>query len=114
MIGQTFLIISLLILVYNSKRKFYKRIGALGYLGRMSLTNYVLHSILGLIIFKVFRLYGESSPFMDLLLAIIIVIFQIFMSKWIIIQFGTGSLEKLWRKTTNKIMSKSTAYNTRS
>lgn|GEM_PF-1744715 len=102
-IGQTFFVICALVLLYRSKTKWLQKIKVLKYLGRLSLTNYLLQSLLGIFIFKVLGFYGNSSPGVDMLLAIVLTIFQIILSKYWLERFGIGPIEGLWRKEAKNI-----------
>ncbi|OEJ99888.1 DUF418 domain-containing protein [Roseivirga misakiensis] len=105
MLGQTGLVISLIVLINRQKSILRKLIAKLSFLGRLSLTNYILHSIFGILIFKVLGFYGQSSPTVDILLTIGITVLQIILSQWWISKFKMGPLEKVWRNSTKFILS---------
>lgn len=72
------------------------------YVGRMALTNYVMHSVFGLILFSSlgFKLYETLSPFQTLLSAVAVFLFQIIYSRIWLIYFLYGPLEWSWRCLT--------------
>lgn len=71
----------------------------LKYVGRMALTNYIMHSFIGLILFSSigFQLYETLSPTETLLAAVAVFIFQIVFSKFWLTHFQFGPLEWVWR-----------------
>lgn len=76
----------------------------LKYVGRMALTNYILQSFIGLILFSSigFKLYETLSPSETLLIAFLVFIFQIIFSKIWLKYFRYGPLEWTWRCLTYK------------
>lgn len=68
-------------------------------LGRMALTNYIMQSIICTFIFYSYGLglYGKVGPALTTLLAIIIIIIQIIISRLWFNKFTYGPLEWLWR-----------------
>ena len=100
-IGMTVIIIAVFIMLYkNSKsKKFLERF--IPY-GRMALTNYVAQSVIGTAIF-----YGWGLGYLTnirsslvLLLAILLVAVQVWLSNWWLNRFYYGPLEWLWRSAT--------------
>lgn len=71
----------------------------LKYVGRMALTNYIMHSFIGLILFTSigFQLYETISPTGTLLIAIAVFGLQIGFSKIWLNHFYYGPLEWIWR-----------------
>ncbi|MEO1050385.1 MAG: DUF418 domain-containing protein [Bacteroidota bacterium] len=102
-VGQTFFICCALVLMVRSKHKWLQNIRVLRHLGRLSLTNYILHSILGLIIFKVLGFYGQSTPAVDMLLAVLLTVIQLIFSKAWLAKYRIGPLEGIWRWATKRI-----------
>ena len=103
-IGQTFLVIGVIVLL-NRKMKWWLRIAhGLSYLGRMSLTNYLLQSLIGVIIFKIIGLYGKSTPILDMFMVLGITISQIIFSKWWLSNYGLGPIETIWRKASKSLV----------
>ncbi|MBL4746400.1 MAG: DUF418 domain-containing protein [Flavobacteriaceae bacterium] len=84
------------------KTKWKKLLSPLKYVGRMALTNYIMQSFIGLLLFSSigFKLYETLSPSKTLLIAIIIFICQIKLSKIWLTHFMFGPLEWAWRCLT--------------
>lgn len=103
--------------IYN-KTKCNKILLPLKYVGRMALTNYIMQSFIGLILFSSigFKLYETLSPSESFLTAISVFIFQVIFSKIWLKHFKFGPLEWIWRCLTYKellqIKIKSTVPNT--
>jgi uncharacterized protein len=75
--------------------------GALQLYGRMTLTNYVVQNILGLLLFSGFGLnlvMGHLSYGVFMLIALSIYVAQIYFSKWRLSRYYYGPLEWLWRQ----------------
>jgi len=87
---------------YNTKWKVV--LSPLKYAGRMALTNYILQSFIGLIIFSSvgFELYETLSPSETLLTAVSVFILQVLLSKVWLTYFLFGPLEWIWRCLTYK------------
>ena len=90
----------------------------LKYVGRMALTNYLMQSFIGLLLFSSigFKLYETLSPSGAFMTAISVFIFQVIFSKIWLKYFKFGPLEWIWRCLTYKellpIRIKSTVPNT--
>jgi uncharacterized protein len=71
-------------------------------IGRMGLTNYILQSLIGVLIFYGYGLglLGEVQPYVAFLLTFPIFFLQVIFSKWWLSQFKYGPLEWLWRSLT--------------
>lgn len=90
---------------YNTKLKFFLK--PLRHAGRMALTNYLMQSFLGLLIFSSvgFSLYETMSPSQTLSVAVAVFAFQVLYSKLWLNYFKYGPLEWLWRSLTyNKVL----------
>ncbi len=76
----------------------------LKYVGRMALTNYLMQSFIGLILFSSigFKLYETLSPSKTFITAILVFIFQVIFSKVWLKYFRFGPLEWIWRCLTYK------------
>lgn len=74
----------------------------LQFAGKMALTNYLMHSFIGLILFSSigFSLYETLSPTETFLTAIVVFTFQIIFSKIWLKYFQFGPMEWLWRCLT--------------
>lgn len=69
------------------------------YAGRMALTNYIIHSSIGLLLFSSigFRRYETLSPTQTLLIAISVFALQLVFSRLWLHHFYYGPLEWAWR-----------------
>ena len=83
-----------------------KVLSPLAKIGRMSLTMYILQSIIGTCIFYQFGLgwYGKVSVTTGVLIAIGIIVAQMIIAELWLSKFQQGPLEMLWRKMTYKKM----------
>ncbi|WP_158217601.1 DUF418 domain-containing protein [Lottiidibacillus patelloidae] len=81
-----------------------KVLAPLRYIGRLSLSNYILQSVICTLLFYSygFGLYGSVTNKVGLLLTVVIFIMQIFISKWWLARYQYGPLEWLWRTVTYK------------
>lgn len=78
-----------------------RRLEFLAPVGRMGLTNYLLHTIPYVILFHFgFNLSGKIGPFYRLLLALPVYAALIFLSRWWFKHFKYGPFEWLWRSMT--------------
>ena len=97
----TFVWVSSFILLYQSEG-FRRRVAALRSYGRMSLTNYVTQSILGMLVYFPFGLY--LAPYLgytvSLLVGILMFFAQLAFCKWWLSRHKQGPLEALWHKWT--------------
>lgn len=105
-LAQTFFVISSFFLLYTSKFSNSIILKGFNKLGKLSLTNYILHSVFGIIIFKVFGFYGQSNPTLDFLLSIGLTIVQMLISTLLIAKYQRGPLEIIWRKLTSLLLNK--------
>lgn len=71
-------------------------------MGRMALTNYLLQTFFGLLLFYQFGLglFDKSSPAMNVLLGIVVFIIQLKLSRWWLEHFKQGPVEWLWKRLT--------------
>lgn len=102
--GQILLALSYIsILAILDEKAFFKKFFHLfAYVGRMSFTSYLMHTLLGYLIFYPFfgGLFGTMGLFQVTLLALALYLFQIFFSYiWLKI-FSFGPLEWVWRCLT--------------
>lgn len=77
-----------------------KALSFLSPLGRMALTNYIMQSIIGIIIFYGigFGLYASLPLYVVIIIGITILIFQIIISKYWLKYNEYGPIEWLWRR----------------
>ncbi len=87
---------------YNTKWK--TILSPLKHVGRMALTNYIMHSFIGLLLFSSigWKLYETLSPSQTLATAFVVFVFQIVFSKIWLTYFQFGPLEWVWRCLTYK------------
>lgn len=87
---------------YNSRVKYILK--PLRHTGRMALTNYLMQSLIGLILFSSVgsSLYETMSPFQTLSLAVAVFCLQVIYSKIWLSYFRFGPIEWLWRSLTYK------------
>ena len=78
------------------------KLSYLGYVGRLSLSNYLFQSLVSTTLFYGygFGLYGKVSPFYGSLIVIIIFTIQIILSKLWLSKFIIGPAEWVWRSLT--------------
>jgi uncharacterized protein len=81
-----------------------KLLSPLKYVGRMALTNYIMHSVIGVFLFSSFglQLYETLSPSQTLFTAIMVFALQLIYSRLWLNHFQYGPLEWLWRCFTYK------------
>ncbi|QKY68544.1 DUF418 domain-containing protein [Lentibacillus sp. CBA3610] len=74
------------------------------YVGRMSLSNYILQSVICFVLFYGigFGLYGSVRPIEAMGIVLIVYSLQIVLSKWWTARFRYGPLEWAWRSLTYK------------
>lgn len=97
----TFLLISSFVLVYDNL-SVQKLLSGFKFYGKMSLTNYIAQSIIGAFIFLPIGLYlaPYCGYFYSLMIAMIVFIFQLLLSKHWLSKNKQGPLEKIWHKWT--------------
>ncbi len=85
------------------------------YVGRMALTNYLMQSFIGLLLFSSigFKRYETLSPSGAFITAILAFIFQVVFSKFWLKYFRFGPLEWIWRCLTYKALLPIRIKNTR-
>lgn len=98
----TLAIITGLTLFYDKSPKLRKIAVPFVRLGRMSLTNYLMHSIICTLLFYSYGLglYGDVGAFMGSILALMIVLFQLVFAKYWLRYFRMGPIEYIWRIVT--------------
>jgi uncharacterized protein len=84
------------------KRKNKSNLRVLAPMGRMALTNYLMQSILGIIIYYGlgFGLGGDIGPSLFIPLGLCVYVLQILYSTWWLKRFNYGPFEWLWRTLT--------------
>ena len=101
-LGMTGIILAGFVLLYR-KVKAGRWLAGFAPYGRTALTNYVLQSIIGTYILYGWGLgyLGELRNLYTLLIALLLVIVQMILSKWWLERFHYGPLEWLWRSLTH-------------
>jgi uncharacterized protein len=88
------------LIVYAMQYSFWKKLLLpLQYVGRMALTNYLLQSLIGLLLFSSlgFQWYETLSPYQTILVAVLVFALQVIMSALWLRYFRFGPMEWLWR-----------------
>jgi uncharacterized protein len=90
------------IVLLAQNKAWLKRLSILAPLGRMTLTNYLMQSVICTSIFNGYglALYGRVGSAAGLLFTIVIYTLQIFFSRWWLSKFRFGPMEGLWRALT--------------
>lgn len=96
------ILVSIFTLLWFKKEKGYNWQSLLIPYGRMSLTNYISQSVMGVIIYYGFGLamYKYAGATASLLIALLIFTVQLIFSRWWLARYKQGPLEFLWRKGT--------------
>ena len=96
------ILVSIFTLLWFKKEKGYSWQSLLIPYGRMSLTNYISQSIMGVTIYYGFGLamYKYAGATASLLIALLIFTVQLIFSRWWLARHKQGPLEFLWRKGT--------------
>ncbi len=81
-----------------------KGLGRLAPMGRMALTNYIMHSVILTSVFYGYAggMFGQLSRAPQMLIVAIIIIFQMYFSAWWLERYRFGPLEWVWRSLTYK------------
>lgn len=105
--GLSMFYVTSIVLLYQN-REWILRLKPLAYVGRMALTNYLLQSIICVMIFYSFGLglYGQVSPAWGLALTIVIFTVQVFISRYWLERYRFGPMEWVWRSLTYGKLSK--------
>ncbi len=86
----------------SGKPNWAKKLAVLAPVGRMGLTNYLLQTVFGLVLFQGYalNLMGEIGVALSSALALPVFALQVQYSKWWLSRFRYGPLEWLWRSGT--------------
>ena len=87
--------------LYQNK-KWYKRLSVFKEMGRMALTNYLIQTLINILIFNGIGLglAGKIGPSIYILWFVFLVILQIIFSRWWLSKYRFGPFEWLWRSLT--------------
>lgn len=101
-LAQTMAVVSAAVLCWYGFAAFRRLFGQLAYIGRMSLTNYLLQSLLGTFVFYNcgLGLYREVGVVYGLAAGMGIVAVQYLISRLWLRRFARGPAEWLWKKAT--------------
>jgi uncharacterized protein len=95
--GQMFILLTGICWLFK-KDKLRTFFDALQTVGKMTLSNYIIQNVIGILLFSGFGLGLLHLPFYCyILIAITIYIIQIFFSKWWISKYNYGPVEWIWR-----------------
>jgi uncharacterized protein len=91
-----------LVALLLQRERWRRRLAPLGFVGRMALTNYIMHSVVFTMISYSYGLglFGQVGPALGLVLATAMFLVQIPLSRWWLTRFRFGPLEWLWRSLT--------------
>jgi uncharacterized protein len=94
-------LISSFVLLYQT-RIMHRLLYNLAPFGRMSLTNYMVQSVIGSFIYYGYGLglYKYTGASLNVLIGSCVIMIQIIFSKWWLKNFNQGPLERLWHKAT--------------
>jgi len=93
-----FYISSLLFLLQKETWK--KLLHPLKFVGRMALTNYIMQSVVCILIFTGFGFFGEINYMLGVLLSVLIFSLQVIFSYFWLNKYRYGPLEWIWRSVT--------------
>lgn len=84
-------------------RYFKSLLNPLGSMGRMALTNYLLQTFFGLLLFYQFGLglFDKTSPAVNIILAAAVFYVQLKFSRWWLKRYRQGPVEWLWKGMTH-------------
>ena len=100
-LGMMMMYICGLIILYYKTIRGHTALDRLAPVGRMSVTNYIMQSIMGAFIFYGFGLgLSQQGNLICLIIWIVVCLFQILYSNWWLKQFYYGPMEWLWRTLT--------------
>lgn len=97
----TFVWISIFVLLYATQWM-YKLLSRLEIFGKMSLTNYVMQSMIGCFVYNGcgLALYQYTGASLSLLLGIVLFLLQFLFCKWWLKNHKQGPLERIWHNLT--------------
>ena len=101
-LAQTFIYISMLVLLFYSSERINRFLMKLTAFGRASMTNYFLQSVFGAMLYYGwgFALYRYCGPAVSLLIGAGMVIAQYCFCRWWFKTHNHGPMEGLWKKLT--------------
>jgi len=101
-LAQTFIYISMLVLLFYSSETVHRWMIKLTFFGRASMTNYFLQSVLGAMLYYGwgFALYRYCGPVYSFLIGIGMVMIQYYFCRWWFKTHDHAPMEGLWKKLT--------------
>ena len=99
--GLSIFYMTSIILLFR-RQNWVSKLRPFGYVGRMALSNYLLQSVIGTMIFYNYGLglYGQIAPAFGMAWALVIFVIQIIISKWWLSCYQFGPVEWLWKSLT--------------
>jgi uncharacterized protein len=99
--GLAMMLVSGFVLLYQSKI-FHNALRTFAPFGKMSLTNYMVQSMLGSFIYYGYGLmmYKHTGASYSMLIALTVIVIQIILSRWWLNNHVQGPMERLWHKAT--------------
>lgn len=95
--GQMFVLLTGICWLYK-KGKLKKIFASLQTVGKMTLSNYIIQNVIGILLFSGFGLGLLHLPFYAyILIAVTVYIIQVFFSKWWLSKYNYGPVEWIWR-----------------
>lgn len=93
-----------LIICLLTNEKWHRRLATFAPMGKMALTNYLMHSAILTTLFYGYAggQFGQISRGPQVLIVIAIIVFQVLFSRWWLSKYRFGPLEWLWRSITYK------------
>ncbi|MEO1437022.1 MAG: DUF418 domain-containing protein [Bacteroidota bacterium] len=76
----------------------------LTYSGRLSLTNYLMQSLICVFIFSILGFYARLKPSQLIYTAVVIYLGQLIFSYFWLLKYPQGPMERIWRKLSNQLM----------
>jgi len=96
-----FVYIGTILLLVARNQAWLQRLSALGWAGRMALTNYMMQVVLVDVLFTNHGLGMKVPALLVFPAAITLFVAQVLMSRWWLSRFRYGPLEWIWRSATN-------------
>lgn len=93
-----------LVICMLADEKWHSRLAKFAPMGKMALTNYLMHSVILTSIFYGYAggQFGLVSRSTQVLIVLVIIVFQMLASRWWLARFRFGPMEWLWRSITYK------------
>lgn len=101
-LSQTFMYVSVLVLLFYSTKTVRHWMMKLSTFGRSSMTNYFLQSVFGSLLYYGwgFGLYRYCGPAISFLIGVCMVLVQYYFCRWWMRRHNHGPMEGLWKKLT--------------